>query len=98
MTPPIAFQEPHYANAIKLFGRGPGTRPRKALSHQMDRTYAEALKDARATLTGFPQLQELNDEISTLEESLGRASISQGLASYWPINIRVPELAICTPK
>ena len=64
----------------------------------MDRTYAEALKDACTALTTFPQLQELTDEISALERSFGHASTSQGLPSYWLIDIRAPKSAIHTSK
>ena len=64
----------------------------------MDRTYAEVLKDACATLTGFPQLRELDNEISALERSLGCASTSRGPAGYRPIDTRVPELAIRTSE
>src|ERR1700730_3849271 len=52
----ITSHKPHYMNTIKLFGHGPGTGPRKALSYEIDRIYAEALKDAHTALTGFPQL------------------------------------------
>jgi len=72
----ITFQEPQYINTIKLFRNGPGTGPRKAPSYEMDRTFAEVLKDACTALTGFPYLREITDEISTLERTLGCPSNS----------------------
>ena len=85
-------------NTIKLFGHRPGTGLRKAPSYKVDRTYAEALKDAHNGLTGFPQLQELDNKISALERSLRRTPTCRALASHWPIDIRVPESAIQTTE
>ena len=70
-TPPITFHEPRYMNTIKLFGHRPGTAPRKALSHQMDRMFAEVLSTARTTSADFPHLNEVANEIATLEQKLG---------------------------
>src|ERR1700730_4685143 len=78
-TPPITFHEPRYVNTIKLFRCGPETGPRKALSHRMDRTYSEVLRNAPVGLTEYPRLrwEPPNNEISALGRKLERSSIGR---------------------
>ena len=83
-TPPITFHEPRYVNTIKLFGHRPGTGPRKAPSHQMDRAYSEVLRNTAVGLNKDPKLRwELPiNEISALGRELKHSSIGRMLVDH----------------
>ena len=98
-TLPITFHKPCYVNTIKLFGRGPGTGPRKAPSHQMNRTYSEAL---RTTLPGLDEYLRLRwelpiNEISALGRELERSSIGRMPVDH-QATITTPTSAIRSTK
>src|ERR1700730_2868125 len=78
-TLPITFHEPRYVNTIKLFGHGPGTRPRKAPTHQMNRTYSEALRTTLPGLDEYPRLslEPPINQISAVAQELEPPSIGR---------------------
>ena len=71
ITLPITFHEPCYMNRIQMFGNG--TRPRKALSYQMNQTYTNLMRDTGEGLgASYPGFLEISNEISTLGQVLTR--------------------------